>query len=118
MHRQSFLASRGRTQVGFDWILTGGLHIVGHGLVFIQADVPRIGANEPFIENPSRKLIEVIFFEGPEHAGSDLGRGGNLVQRNAAGFALVFEPVAECAHSTLSCEGYSQYMLTVSGIDG
>jgi len=62
--------------------------IVGDGLLFVEADVAGVGADESFIEDAAGKLIEVFFFEGAEHAGADFCGVGNGVEFDAALFAL------------------------------
>jgi hypothetical protein len=78
--------------------VAGGQQIVGNRLIFIEAHKARIGADEALIEDASRQLAELIFFQSLQHAGADLGGDGNLLQRDLALFALQLQFFAKGWH--------------------
>lgn len=61
-----------------------------------------VGANESFIEDAARKLIEILFFDGLEHARTDLDDIGNVIKRKFFRLARLAEFVPELAHVTLN----------------
>ena len=69
--------------------VSGGLQVIGYGLIFVKANGPGIGAHEPFIKYATRQLVKFIFFQGLQHASPDFGRDGNFLERDLA--LLAFE---------------------------
>ncbi len=66
-----------------------GGEIVRDRFFFVEADLAGVGADEAFIKNAARKLVEVLVFERLQHAGADFRRVGDGLQRDAAQFALL-----------------------------
>ena len=64
-----------------------------------------IGANKSLIEDAAGKLIEVLFFDGAQHAHPDLGDVGNVIEREFFFLARFAEFVSEFAHVVLSGDG-------------
>src|ERR1700723_3668 len=71
--------------------VAGGLQVVGNYLIFVEADAAGVSAHETLIKDASRQLIEFILFQRLQHAGANFGGGGNLLQRDVALFALLFQ---------------------------
>src|SRR5208282_4215103 len=69
--------------------VTGSLQVFNNGLIFVEANETRIGADEAFVENAPGQLAEVILFQRLQHAGPDLGGEGNLLQCDLALLALL-----------------------------
>src|SRR5438105_12301173 len=59
-----------------------------------------VGANESLVEDAAGKLVEVIFFDGAEKAGADLGGDGDVFEGNLALLAFALQSCAEWLHST------------------
>ena len=72
-----------------------GDKVIGNGLLLINAEAARVGANKTLIEDSAGKLVEVLFFQCVEHARADLGRTGDFIQRDATLLALLFQLRAE-----------------------
>jgi hypothetical protein len=72
--------------------------IVGHGFLFVEPDLPGVGADETLIEDATGKLVEVFVFEGAQHAGADLRGVGDGIQLDAALLALFAKFFSEGAH--------------------
>ncbi len=81
--------------------VAGRLQVFGNGLIFVEANETRIGANEAFVENASGQLAEVILFQRLQHAGADFGGDGNLLQCDLAFLALLFQSFAKGRQSSL-----------------
>jgi hypothetical protein len=60
-------------------------------LIFVEANEAGISSDKASVEDAPRQLVEVILFQCLEHADSDLGGDGNLLQRDLALFALLFQ---------------------------
>jgi hypothetical protein len=54
--------------------------VIVNGFIFIHANLAGVGADEPFIEYPSRQLIELFLLQRAQHAGADLRGAGDCVQ--------------------------------------
>ena len=78
-----------RSQAG--WVRRGG-HVIGDGLVFVHAQMAGVGADKSFVEDAAGKLIEVVFFQGAQETGPDLGGHSDVVQRDLALFPLPLQP--------------------------
>jgi len=48
-------------------------------LIFVDAKVAGVGADEPFVEDTAGKLVEVLLLEGDEETGTDLGCDRDVV---------------------------------------
>src|SRR3954451_7819673 len=75
-----------------------GFGIVGDRLIFIQAEVTRIRANETFVENATGELIEFFFFYGAEKSRANFSGLGHIIQCDLALFSFAFQPLAEGSH--------------------
>src|ERR1700751_2058274 len=75
--------------------LAGRFKIVGDGLLFVEADRARVGAYETFVEKAAGELAEFFIFERVEHTRSDLGGGGDLLERHFLFFAFELELFTE-----------------------
>jgi hypothetical protein len=71
-----------------DLTFTEGGEVIGYCLIFVQANLAGVGADESLIEDASGKLIEMLIFNRAQHAGADFCRGGNGFERDAAQLAL------------------------------
>jgi hypothetical protein len=76
-------------------IVARRLKIIGNCLVFVHPQVFGVGAHKSLIEDAARQQIELLFFQGPQQAGTNLGGLGNFVEGNAAHLAFAAEPVAK-----------------------
>jgi len=77
--------------------LAKGRQVIGDGLFGVETEVLGIGADEAFIEDAARKIVEMFFLDGAQHAGADLGDVGNVVEREfflLAGLAKLFSEFA------------------------
>src|ERR1019366_4932939 len=79
-----------------------GLQIAGDGLLLINADVLRIGANIALVEDTAGEEIELFLFQGAEQASPNLGGGGDFVEGDVPHLARATQPFAECNHLRLS----------------
>jgi hypothetical protein len=93
--RGAMLAKIRQNGLGMDLALTERDQVIGYRLVFVQADLAGVGADETFVEDATRKLIEVLIFNGAEHAKTDFRGGRDSLERNAAQFALRAKIVPE-----------------------
>ena len=69
----------------------GGGDVVGYGLVFIRVKAARIGPDKAFIKDAARKLVEMFFFQGAQHAGANFCGDGNILKSNALLLPLLFK---------------------------
>ena len=69
--------------------------IIGDRLLLVDAKVTGVSANVAFVEDASGKEFELFVFQGAEQARSNLGRGGNFVERDASHLALPPQAFAE-----------------------
>jgi hypothetical protein len=76
--------------------------VIGDGFFGVEAEVFGVGADESFVEDSARELIEVFLFDGLQHAGADLGDVRNVIEREFLFLARLAEFVAEFAHG-VSC---------------
>jgi hypothetical protein len=84
--------------MGIDLCLSEASQIVIDGVFGIEAEVLGVGANEPAIEDAAREMIELLLFDGLQHARADLGDIGNVVERELFVLACLAEFVSELAH--------------------
>lgn len=73
--------------------------IVVDRVVIIQAQVLRVGAHESFIEDATRKLLEVLLLDRLQHARADLDDAGDVIERELLLFARFAKLVSELAHT-------------------
>ena len=81
--------------------IAGGLQVFGDGLIFVEANAPRVGANESLIEDASGQLVELILLQRLQHAGADFGGDGNLLQRDFALLAFLSQLFAKGGQTSL-----------------
>jgi hypothetical protein len=84
--------------LGVELRLAEAVEVAGYGFVIVESEVFGIGADEALVEDAAREAIEILLFDGAQHARADLGCTGNVFERNALPFALCTEFVAELAH--------------------
>ena len=73
--------------------------VPGDGFFLVEAKIFGVGANEAFVEDAARELVEVLLFDGAEHARADLGGVGNVLELDALPLARLTEFVAELSHA-------------------
>lgn len=98
--------------VGVDLRLAEAGKIIGDGFFSIHSEMLGIGANESLVEDTAGQLIEVLFFDGLEHARTDLGDIGNGIERDVFFLARLAEFVSEFAHSVLPGKASFARMMT------
>ena len=59
-----------------------------------------VRANESFIKDAAGKLIEILFFDGAEHARGDLDDIGDVIEREFFALARFAKFISEGAHGT------------------
>src|SRR5215510_3126470 len=64
-------------------LLVAGRGVVGYGLVLVDSQKTRIGANKTLVKNASGKLVKVLAFQGFKMTPGNLGRLGDFVQGDA-----------------------------------
>lgn len=74
--------------------------IVGDGVSVVEAEVLGVGANESLVKDAAGELVEVLFFDGLQHARADFGDVGNVIERDAFGLARLAKFVSELAHAS------------------
>ena len=84
------------------WGITRSLQVVGYSLILVEANETRISADKAFVEDASRQLVELVFFQRLQHAGADLGGDGNLLEGDLALLALLFQFFAKGRQTSLS----------------
>ncbi|HXO37200.1 MAG TPA: hypothetical protein VN872_01105, partial [Candidatus Acidoferrum sp.] len=72
----------------------------GDGLVFVNAKKMRISADETLIEDPTRKLIEMLPFERFQVPAGDLGGLRNFIQGDASHLPFAPKPITKSTHSS------------------
>lgn len=73
--------------------------IPGDRVFLVEAEILGVSADEAFVEDAAGELVEVLLFDGAEHAGADLGGVGNILELDALPLALFTEFVAELSHA-------------------
>ena len=98
--------------------VAGSLQVFGNGLIFVESNAARIGADEALVEDAPGQLVELIFFQGLQHARPDLGGDRNLLQCDLALFALQFQSFAKGRQTSLplSPDGERNFTLSRSNI--
>ena len=94
--------------------VAGSLQVVGNGLIFVEANAAGVGADEALVEDASGQLVELILFQRLQHAGPDLGGGGNLLQCDFALLALQFQFFAKGRQPNLSLSPDGERNFTLS----
>src|SRR5262245_33362123 len=79
-------------------LLVAGSGVFGYGLVFVDSQKARIGANKTLVKDASGKLVKVLAFQRFEMTPGNLGRLGDLVQGDAPHLPFAPQPVAKYAH--------------------
>jgi len=92
--RGEFLRSQG---LAVELVQCG--YVSGDRFFFVQAQILGVGADEAFVEDAAGELVEVLLFDGSEHARADLGGVGNILELDALALALFAEFVAELSHA-------------------
>jgi hypothetical protein len=69
--------------------------VLGDEAFLIEAQKTRDRANKAAIEDSSRQLIPLVFFDGLQKTRADARSGGDLVKRNAAHFTFAPKVFAE-----------------------
>lgn len=77
-------------------ILAYSGQVVGDGFFFVEPDLAGVGADKTFVENAAGKLVEVLVFEGAQHAGADLGGVGDGIESDALLLTLLAKFFSEC----------------------
>ena len=78
-----------------------GLEVIDDRLVLVDPHAARIGADESLIEDPARKLAELIVLQRVEHARADLGSERDLVQCDRSLLSFRFQLLAKGRQSSL-----------------
>jgi len=84
--------------MGFELRLTKAGEVACDRFIVVQAEMFGVGANKALVENATGELVEMFLFDGPQHAGTDFGDVGDVLERDAFLLALIAECVAELAH--------------------
>ena len=82
-------------------ILAYSGQVVGDGFFFVEPDLAGVGADKTFVENAAGKLVEVLVFEGAQHAGADFGGVGDGIESDALLLALLAKFFSECTQGWL-----------------
>jgi len=75
--------------------------VVRYGFFFVESDLAGVGAHKAFVEDASGELVEVLFFEGAEHASADFGGVGDGIEPDALLLALLAKFFSECTQGRL-----------------
>ena len=75
--------------------------VVGYGFFFVESDLAGVGAHKTFVEDAAGELVEVLLFEGAQHAGADLGGVGDGIEPDASLLALLTKFFSECTQGRL-----------------
>src|SRR5580698_1953694 len=62
------------------WGIAGRLEIISDSLIFVEANKAGISTDKAFIEDAAGQLVELIFFQRLQQAGTDFGGDGNLLE--------------------------------------
>ena len=87
--------------MGVDLRLAEAGEIVGDGFFIVEAEMLGVGANESLVEDAAWELVKVLLLDGLQHAGTDFGDVGNVLQRDVFFLACGAKFVSECAHFIL-----------------
>lgn len=85
--------------------LAHGGQVIGYSFFFVQADLAGVGADETFVEDAAGELVEVLFFEGTQHASADFGGFGDGIKPDALLLALLAKFFSECSQGRLRQTG-------------
>jgi len=84
--------------VGIDLGLAQAREVIGDRIFRIQAKVLGVGADESFVEYAAGQLIEVLFFDGLQHARTDLRDVRHVIERELFFLARLAKFVSELSH--------------------
>jgi len=76
-------------------LLVGGRGVVRHSLFFIDAQIARVRANKPFIEDAAWKKIEVFVFQSFQMPPGNLGGFRDFLQSDTPHFPFAPQPFAK-----------------------
>jgi hypothetical protein len=65
-------------------LFVSSFHVLGNCLILVDPHTFGIGTNIGFVEDTAGQEIKLFVFEGTKQAGTDLGRGDDLVERDSA----------------------------------
>jgi hypothetical protein len=82
-------------------IFAYGGQVVGYGFFFVEPDLAGVGAHKTFVEDASGELVEVLLFEGAQHASADFGGIGDGLEPDALLLALLAKFFSECTQGRL-----------------
>ena len=74
-------------------------YISGDRFFLIEAKILGVGADKAFVEDAAGELVEALLFDGAEHARTDLGGVGDVLELDISPLALFTEFVAELSHT-------------------
>ena len=92
-------------EIGRGGLRLEGGEIVGYGFFFVESDLTGVGAYKTFVEDAARKLVEVLLFEGAQHAGANFGGIGDGIEFDAAQLALLTKFFSERTQGRLRQTG-------------
>ena len=84
--------------VGIDLCLAQAGQVVVDRFFGIEAEVLGVGADESAVEDAAGELVEMLLFDGLQHARADLRNTGNIVERELFFLARLAKFVSELAH--------------------
>jgi hypothetical protein len=88
------------------------LQVVGDRLLLVNSDVSRVSSDVALVEDAARELIKLFVFQGSEQASSNLGGGGDVIERDMSQLPLATQPFAEYAHLSLGLfQRFAQFAL-------
>ncbi len=76
-------------------------HVLSNGLLFIHVQTARVSANEAFVKNAARQLIEMFFFQRAQHPGTNFRGQGYLLESQPLLLPLLFQLRAKRCHDRL-----------------
>ncbi len=89
------------TFMGVDLRLAQAGEVLGNGVFGVQAEMFGVGANKSFVEDSARELVEAFFLDSPQHARTDLGDVGNVIEGEFFILACFAKLISEIAHGRL-----------------
>jgi hypothetical protein len=75
--------------------------VVGYGFFLVESDLAGVGAHKTLVEDAARELVEVLVFEGAQHASADFGGAGDGIEPDALLLALLAKFFSECTQGRL-----------------
>jgi hypothetical protein len=92
-----------------DLAFAQGGEVVGYGFFFVESDLAGVGADETFVEDAARELVEVFIFECAQHADADFRGIGDGVELEPALLALLAKFFSEDSHFWLPVCGHNNH---------